>query len=153
MMRGPGQFSDQCNAPGSIIVLLMPLIRILIVDDHPIMRVGLAALLASSKEMEMVAEAGSGEEALEAIKKDKPSIVFLDITMKGMSGLEVLAKTKGIDKAIKVIMLTVHNEKEIVDRAKELGADEYITKPFRIDYLDEVVIKKVQELLKEKSYE
>ena len=98
-----------------------------------------------------VLTAADGEEALEAIKKDKPSIVFLDITMKGMSGLEVLANTKKIDKSIKVIMLTVHDEKEIVERAKELGADEYITKPFRIDYLDEVVIKKVQELLKEKK--
>jgi PleD family two-component response regulator len=56
-----------------------------------------------------------------------------------------------MDKSIKVIMLTVHEEKDIVDRAKELGADEYIAKPFRIDYLEEVVIKKVQELLKEKN--
>ena len=95
--------------------------------------------------------ANSGEEAIEAVKAARPDIVFLDIRMKGMSGLEALKKIKEMDKKIKVIMLTVHEEKEIVERAKELGADEYITKPFRIDYLDEIVIKKVQELLKEKS--
>lgn len=93
----------------------------------------------------------SGEEALEAIKQDKPDIVFLDIRMKGISGLEVLKNIKGIDKNIIVIMLTIHEEKEVVEQAKKLGADEYITKPFRIDYLEEVVIKKVQELLKEKD--
>ena len=85
------------------------------------------------------------------MKALRPDIVFLDIRMKGMSGLEALKKIKEMDKKIKVIMLTVHEEKEIVERAKELGADEYITKPFRIDYLDEIVIKKVQELMKERQ--
>lgn len=127
------------------------MIKLLMVDDEK----GITDALKSFFEHRgfSVNTASNGEEALKAIKKDKPSIVFLDITMKGMSGLEVLAKTKGMDKSIKVIMLTVHNEKEIVERAKELGADEYITKPFRIDYLDEVVIRKVQEMLKEKNHE
>ena len=94
--------------------------------------------------------ANSGEEALSAVKRDRPDIVFLDIRMRGMGGLEVLAEIKKKDKAIKVIMLTIHEEKEIMDRAKDLGADEYIVKPFRVDYLEEVVIRKVQELVKEK---
>lgn len=98
-----------------------------------------------------ISTANSGEEALKAINANKPDIVFLDIRMKGMSGLEALDKIKTIDKTIKVIMLTIHEEEGIVNQAKKLGADEYITKPFRIDYLDEVVIKKVQELLKEKT--
>lgn len=93
----------------------------------------------------------SGEEALEVIKSDKPDIVFLDIRMKGISGLDVLERVKKMDKRIKIIMLTIYEEQEMVNKAKELGADEYITKPFRIDYLEEVVIKKVQELLKEKN--
>ena len=98
-----------------------------------------------------VETANSGEEALEAVKTNKPDIIFLDIRMRGISGLDVLEKIKKIDKSIKVIMLTIHEEKEIVNKAKELGADEYIIKPFRVDYLEEVVIKKVQELLKEKD--
>lgn len=100
-----------------------------------------------------VETANSGEDALAAVKANKPDIIFLDIRMRGISGLDVLEKIKKIDKNIKVIMLTIHEEKEIVNKAKELGADEYIIKPFRIDYLEEVVIKKVQELLKEKDNE
>lgn len=92
--------------------------------------------------------ANSGEEALEVVKKDKPDIVFLDIRMRGMSGLDTLERIKKMNNKIKVIMLTIHEEKEMIDKAKELGADEYITKPFRVDYLEEVVIKKIQELTK-----
>lgn len=97
--------------------------------------------------------ANSGEEALKTIKTDKPDIVFLDIRMRGMSGIDVLERIKKLNKDIKVIMLTIHEEQEIINKTKELGADEYITKPFRVDYLEEVVIKKVQELTKGKPNE
>jgi len=125
------------------------MIKLLIVDDEK-------GITDSLKEFFQhrgfsVRAANSGEEALEAVKNERPDIVFLDIRMKGISGLDTLEKIKGMDSGIKVIMLTIHEEKEIVAKAKELGADEYITKPFRVDYLEEVVIKKVQELLKEKS--
>jgi len=90
--------------------------------------------------------AKGGEEALEIIKKDKPSIVFLDIKMRGMDGLTTLEHIKKIDKNIKVIMITVIDNQDIIDKAMKLGADEYITKPFRIAYLEEVVIKKIQGL-------
>jgi len=98
-----------------------------------------------------VRAANNGEEALKAVNAEKPDIVFLDIRMRGMSGFDVLERIKKIDKKIKVIMLTIHEEEAMVNKAKELGADEYITKPFRVDYLDEVVIKKVQELMKERG--
>ncbi|MFH1996858.1 MAG: response regulator [Candidatus Omnitrophota bacterium] len=93
--------------------------------------------------------ANSGEEALKVVNSERPDIIFLDISMVGMSGLEVLERVKRIDNAIKVIMLTVHGEKGMITKAKELGADEYIVKPFKISYLEEVVIKKIQELTKE----
>jgi two-component system response regulator (stage 0 sporulation protein F) len=122
------------------------MIKLLIVDDEK----GIIGALKEFFEYRgfSVKAVGSGEEALAAIKEDKPGIIFLDIRMKGMSGIETLKHIKDIDKNIKVIMLTVHNEKEIIGRAGEIGADGYITKPFRIDYLEEVVINKVQELLK-----
>lgn len=97
--------------------------------------------------------ADSGEAALEAIRKDKPNIIFLDIRMKGMDGLATLEEIKRIDKNIKVIMLTVIEDKEVIDKAKKLGAEEYITKPFRTEYLEEVLIKKVQGLVNEKHKE
>ena len=124
------------------------MIKLLIVDDEK----GITDSLKDffHRRGFSVRAAYSGEEAIEIVKADRPDIIFLDIRMKGMSGLEALKKIKETDSAIKVIMLTIHEEKEIVDRARELGADEYITKPFRIAYLEEVVIKKVQELMKER---
>jgi len=95
--------------------------------------------------------ANSGQEALKIVNSDRPDIVFLDIGMKGLTGIDVLERIKRIDKTIKVIMLTVHGEKEMIAKAKELGADEYIIKPFLVSYLEEVVIKKIQELMKERK--
>ena len=127
------------------------MVKLLLVDDEK----GITDSLKSFFETRgfKVYTANSGEKALEIVNKNKPDIVFLDIRMRGMNGMDALEKIKKIDKNIKVIMLTIHEEQEIIDKAKALGADEYITKPFRVDYLDEVVIKKVQELMKGKSNE
>ncbi len=125
------------------------MIKLLIVDDEK-------GITDSLKDFFVhrgfsVKAVNSGEDALTVVKDDRPDIIFLDIRMRGISGLDVLEKVKKIDKSIKVIMLTIHEEKEVINKAKELGADEYIIKPFRVDYLEEVVIKKVQELLKERN--
>jgi len=127
------------------------MIKLLLVDDEK----GITDSLESFFQNRgfTVYTADGGEKALEIVKKDKPDIVFLDIRMRGMNGLEVLERIKKIDSKIKVIMLTIHEEKEIMDKAKALGADEYITKPFRVDYLEEVVVKKVQELMKARGNE
>ena len=94
--------------------------------------------------------ANSGEEAVEKTRAESPDIVFLDIRMKGMGGLEALKKIKEMNNKTKVVMLTIHEEKEIMDTALQYGADKYITKPFRVDYLEETVIKMIQELTGEK---
>jgi len=122
------------------------MIKLLLVDDEK----GITDTLQGFFQNKgfAVDTANSGEEALKAIKRDKPDIIFLDIRMRGMSGLDALEKIKKIDKNVRVIMLSIFEDKNIVNKAMELGADEYITKPFRLDYLDEVVIKKVQELMK-----
>ena len=123
------------------------MIKLLTVDDEK----GVTDLLYNFFKQRKfhVMVANSGQEALDIVKKDKPNIILLDISMKGLNGLEVLERVKAIDKGIKVIMITVHGEQETIDQAKALGADEYIIKPFKVSYLQEVVIKKIQELLKE----
>lgn len=123
------------------------MIKILTVDDEK----GVTDLLYNFFKQRKfhVMVANSGQEALDIVKKDKPNIMLLDISMKGLNGLEVLEKVKAIDKNIRVIMITVHGEQETIDQAKALGADEYIIKPFKVGYLQEVVVKKIQELLKE----
>jgi len=125
------------------------MIKLLTVDDEK----GITDLLYNFFHSRgfYVTIANSGEEALKVVNSDRPDIVFLDISMTGMSGLDVLERIKRIDKTIRVIMLTVHGEKEMVAKANELGADEYITKPFLVSYLEEVVIKKIQDLMKEQK--
>lgn len=98
-----------------------------------------------------IKSANTGDEALKAIQSDKPDVVFLDITLGAVNGLDILEKIKRMDSSIRVIMLTVHGKKEMMDRAKELGADEYIRKPFSMDYLEKVVLKKIHELMNEKG--
>ena len=123
------------------------MLKLLLVDDEKGITDGLKEFFEHRKFN--VKTANSGEEALKLVKSDTFNIIFLDIRMKGIDGIETLKQIKKIDKNVKVIMLTVHGEKEMIDKAKELGADEYIKKPFQLEYLEEVVLKKVRELLKE----
>ena len=90
----------------------------------------------------------TGKEALAVVKKESPKIVFLDIVMPDISGLEVLRQVKEFDPSIKVIMVSVADDKETREKAKALGADEFIRKPFSKRYLEEVVIQKIIELTK-----
>lgn len=121
------------------------MIRLLLVDDEE----GITGALKDFFQQRgfLVETANSGEDAIEIVKKTKIDIMFLDMKMRGMDGLEVLEKIKHINKDIKVIMLTILEDEGIIDKAKKLGAEEYITKPFRLDYLEEVVIKKVRGLI------
>ena len=121
------------------------MIKLLIVDDER----GITDYLRDFFEQRgfNIRTAGSGEEALVAVKAERPDIVFLDVQMTGISGIDALDRIKKLDKTIAVIMLTVHDEKESIDTAKRLGADEYILKPFSVETLENIVMKKVQELL------
>ena len=98
-----------------------------------------------------VRTATGGEEALALARSEKPDVVLLDIKMPGMSGIEALRQLKEIDKKIKVIMVTAVEEISMVDLAKELGADDYITKPFSLAYLEKDVMRKLVDLLVEKA--
>jgi len=88
----------------------------------------------------------NGKDALAVVKKEKPKIVFLDVIMPQMNGLEVLRQIKETEPGIKVIMVSVADDKETKEKALALGADEFIRKPFSRRYLEEVVIQKVIEL-------
>ena len=88
----------------------------------------------------------SGKEALKIVEKERPDIVLLDINMSGMDGIETLKKIRQIDKDAAIIMVTGVNDAETIKRAKELGANDYITKPLSLEYLDKVVLLKVMNL-------
>jgi DNA-binding response OmpR family regulator len=93
-----------------------------------------------------VFNAQSGKEALKIIEKEKPRIILLDINMRGMDGIETLKRIREIDKECSIIMVTGVKDDDTMKRAKSLGADDYITKPLSLEYLDKVVLLKVMNL-------
>jgi two-component system, response regulator, stage 0 sporulation protein F len=83
----------------------------------------------------------SGEEALLIVKKETPSIVLLDIRMKGMDGIATLKHMKDVNKNMKIIMVTALDDQDRINEACRLGACEYITKPLALDNLEQTVEK------------
>ncbi len=107
---------------------LMAPIRILVVDDHPIMRVGIAALIASSKEMETVAQAGSGEEAIALHALHLPDITLMDLRLPGISGVETIRRIRSQTPRARFIVLTTYAGDEDIFQAMEAGAAGYLVK-------------------------
>ena len=89
-----------------------------------------------------VLNATSGRKAIEIVKKERPRIVLLDIRMRGMDGIETLKRIREIDKDAVVIMVTGVKDEETIAKTKSLGADDYITKPLSLEYLEKVVLLK-----------
>lgn len=103
-------------------------IKILIADDHSMVREGLKQLLELEGDLEVVGEASNGIETLETIRATKPDVLLLDVNMPVMNGLEILAKIKQEKIGVKVLILTIHNEVEYLLKAVEIGCDGYILK-------------------------
>lgn len=112
--------------------------KILIVDDHPIVRAGLRRLLAAEPEAE-VREATSGKEALSLYKEQPPTLVILDLNLPGLGGLEVLARLKAADREARILILSMHDDETHVRRALQAGAAGYVTKNAPPDELLEAI--------------
>lgn len=105
-----------------------PLIKILIVDDHALVRMGIRRLLEDLPDMNVVAEAENGEEALVLVKKHQPDVVLLDMKMPGIDGWEVTRRLNKTHPQIKVIAVTAMNAEFLPSRVLQLGAVGYLTK-------------------------
>jgi DNA-binding NarL/FixJ family response regulator len=116
--------------------------RILIADDHPIVRRGLRQILEENKAVAGVDEAGNGQEALDKVKTGKFDVVMLDISMPGMNGLETLAELKKLKPTLPVLILSIYPEEEYAVRALKGGASGYLTKKSAPDELI-TAIKKI----------
>jgi len=118
--------------------------KLLIVDDEEDVR-EFAANFFRKRKLD-VRTAGSGEEALEILKTDKPDLVLLDIRMGGMSGIQALAEIKKVDKGIKVVMVTGTRpeENESHNECISLGASGYVHKPLELKELEQVVMATLQ---------
>jgi DNA-binding NarL/FixJ family response regulator len=101
---------------------------ILCVDDHPLVRKGIAAILANETDMKLVAEAGSGAEAVNAFRQFHPDITLMDLRMPGMDGIEATKQIRQIDPEAKIIALTSYDGDQEIYRALEAGVRGYILK-------------------------
>src|ERR1043165_6599247 len=90
---------------------------ILCVDDHPLVRKGIAAILANETDMKLVAEAGSGSEAVDAFRRLRPDITLMDLRMPGMDGIEATKEIRKIDPEAKIIALTSYDGDQEIYRA------------------------------------
>jgi two-component system response regulator NreC len=106
----------------------MEKIRLLIVDDHPVVRAGFRTLLSVQRDMEVVGEAADGAVAVERALELKPDVVVMDITMAGMSGLEATREIKKRIPETKVLVLTIHDNEEYLRQMLEAGATGYLLK-------------------------
>ena len=106
----------------------MSMIRVLIADDHKMVREGLRRILEFDGEIQVIDEADNGEECIKKIRSSKPDIVLLDINMPVMNGIEALQEIRKKKLKTKVIILTVDNEIEYLLRAVDIGIDGYVLK-------------------------
>jgi two-component system invasion response regulator UvrY len=104
------------------------MIRVLIADDHAIIREGLKRILEGTGDVQVVAEATNGSETLERARASRPDIVLLDVSMPGRDGLETAKDLKQQDPKLRILMLTVHPEDNFAIRCLKEGADGYMTK-------------------------
>ncbi len=122
--------------------------NILIADDHPLFRSGLTAVLGKSTDINIVAECGDGQNALENIKNMLPHFAILDIEMPQMSGVEVAKEIKLLGLATKVILLTMHKDKFYFDKAMTYGVKGYLLK----DSATEEIMHCINELANGNTY-
>lgn len=110
-------------------------IRLLIADDHTVVREGLVALLSDELDLVVVAEAGTGAEALKLARRHRPDVALIDITMPDMSGLEATREITADLPDVKILILTMHDEEAFFFEALQAGADGYILKGAHSDEL------------------
>jgi DNA-binding NarL/FixJ family response regulator len=104
------------------------LIRVLLADDHSIVRAGLRRIVEESGDMVVVAEADDGREAIQMVQKTNPDVAVVDISMPGLDGLEVIDRLQTLNPELPILVLTMHEEGQYVVRTIQAGAKGYLTK-------------------------
>jgi DNA-binding NarL/FixJ family response regulator len=123
-------------------------IRILVVDDHFMVRMGLCASLNVEPDMEVVAEVGTGESAVEAYRKHSPVVVIMDVRLPGMSGPDATAAIVGEFPRARILMLSTHSGEEEIYRAMQAGASGYVLK----SVVREELLRAIREVCEGRQY-
>jgi DNA-binding NarL/FixJ family response regulator len=122
--------------------------RVLLVDDHALLRTGVANIINQERDLEVVAEAGNGVEAIEAYERYHPDVTLLDLRMPVMEGVEVVRRIREKDPRARFIVLTTYDTDEEIARALKAGAKAYVLKDISADDL----IGCIREVLAGKTY-
>jgi len=122
--------------------------RIVIAEDHTILRAGLRALLEAKTKMEVVGEAANGHDAIRCVERHKPHLVLMDLSMPRLNGMEAIRDIKKRSPEIKIIALTVHKTEEYILATLQAGADGYILK----DASQDELLSAIHCVLEGKSY-
>ena len=123
-------------------------IRVILVDDHSVVRMGFKMLIESESDMEVICEAESGEEGIKVFKELKPDVVVMDITMPGIGGLESIERILAFDKNAKILVLSAHEDSVHPKRVLNAGALGYLTKRSAAEEL----IKAIKSISSGKKY-
>ncbi len=126
----------------------MKKIKLLIVDDHKVVRAGIRLLFQTDNEVNVVGETEDGEKAIELVKKLHPDVVITDVSMPNMSGIQLTKKLKEEHPNVKVLIISMHNDDDYIIDALEAGAMGYITK----DSNDDEIINAVHSISNDKMY-
>lgn len=114
--------------------------KVMTVDDSAFMRKVLVKSLKKAG-IEEIIQAESGEEAIEKFKEENPDLIFLDIVMGGISGIDALKEIKSMDSAVEVVMCSAVGQEQMVEEAKDSGASDFIDKPFQEKDVKKIVEK------------
>ncbi len=123
-------------------------IRVLIADDHAVLRAGLRLLLIGQHEFEVVAEASTGSEALSLAEKLQPDLILLDLSMPSLGGMEILPTLRKMVPSIKILILTMHDDPQYLRQALKHGASGYVLKKAA----DAELISAIQAVLRGEMY-
>ena len=123
-------------------------IRVMIADDHAMLRQGLKQILELEKDLIVIAQASNGEEAVKIARELKPDIILMDINMPGMNGLQAIKELKKDSHLFKIIVLTIHQDREYLFKTLQMGAEGYVLK----DAEPSVLIEAIRNVFKGQSY-
>lgn len=122
-------------------MFIVEIIRIVIADDHAVLRSGLKALLNCSPQFEVIGEAGDGLEALKMVEELKPDVLILDLSMPDMNGVDCLKEIRSRSLTCRVLVLTMYDDEEYIKEVMRAGADGYVLKKSADTELIEGIIK------------
>jgi DNA-binding NarL/FixJ family response regulator len=115
-----------------------PTIRVVLVDDHPVVRHGLKAVLESEPDLRVCGQAGSISEAIRTIEQTRPDVVFVDLNLKGESGFDLLTHIRSHWVGLKAVVVTQHASKALAEKARSLGAVGYVCKDHALEQVADV---------------